>query len=493
MFSKFAAFLNHNKISNRMVFGIVGVVAFIIRFPFFFRDYIDRDESTFILIGQSWVDGNLPYTELWDIKPPLTFLFFAAVISIFGKSFIAIRLAGTFLVATTAFYTYKIGSAITTKKIAFLSAIACVALQSMFGSIQGVMSEHLCMVFLTPAIYLIIKHKEWYWIGFAGLLMGVSIMVKLNMAYTILFIGIYLIYYFIKNKQYGKGILSVTLYGLGIISIILLTLLPYYLQGLQELWWKSVFIAPLDYASARRYSFFKLMPHFLTITFFFILAWKKRWLDFKNTSVQILLIAILGVLYSFFKGGRINSHYLIQLHPILIVLVGIVLNKLFVQWNLRWRKAYLILLLLLPAETYLEYYNVVKHKIERGSFYNGEGITVPQFIRENNIPKENILFTGYHIGYWMLDEKPPTKAATHPSNICKPEMFSAYDNPRTTSMQELRYIMEELKPQSVVARENRLFFDKEQVEANTYLKNYLSTNYKLSTTVDKAEIYIRLQ
>lgn len=490
--------LNHTLFSNlanlrhRTIFLVLFVISLFIRLPFFFRDYIDRDESTFILIGQSWVDGFLPYTELWDIKPPLTFLFFAGIISLFGKSFIAIRLAGTLLVTLTAFFTYKIGTSISTKKVAIGSAIACVLLQSLFGSIQGVMSEHLCMAFLTPAIYLILRNKEWYWLGLAGLLMGISIMVKLNMAYTILFLGIYLIHYFIRGKEYVRGFWGVTAYGLGIIAIILLTLVPYYLQGLQELWWKSVVIAPLDYAGARRYSIFKLLPHFIILAAFFFFAWKKKYLDFTNTSIQVLLVAILGVLYSFFQGGRINSHYLIQLHPILIVLVAIVISKLPLFKRLKWHQGYLFLILLIPMESYLEYYNILKHKIERGSFFNGEGMTAPQYILENNIATENILFTEYHIGYWMLGENPPTKAATHPSNICKPEMFAAYDNPRKTAMEELRYIMEELKPSTVVSRKNRLFFDKKQLEANAFLKAYLEKHYALRKTIDQADIYTRL-
>ena len=317
---------------------ILFVAAFFIRFPFFFRDYIDRDESTFILIGQSWVDGFLPYTELWDIKPPLTFLFFASIISVFGKSIFAIRLVGTLLVTTTSFFTYKIGRSISSKKIAFWSGLACVALQSMFGSIQGVMSEHICMAFLVPAVYVIIKRKEWYWLGVAGLLMGTSIMVKLNIAYAILFIGLYLIYYFIQRKKYAVGVGGVTAYGLGILLVIALTWLPYYNACLQELWWKSVVIAPLDYAGARRYSLFKLMPIFLVLAAFFFFAWKKKYLDYKNISIQILIISILGVLYSFLKGGRINSHYLIQLYPLLVVLVGIVLAKVLLFKKLKLTK-----------------------------------------------------------------------------------------------------------------------------------------------------------
>jgi 4-amino-4-deoxy-L-arabinose transferase-like glycosyltransferase len=484
---------NYNQLKYRTVFGILFVISFFVRFPFFFRDYVDRDESTFILMAQSWVEGHLPYTELWDLKPPLTFLFFAAIISVFGKSFFAIRLVGALLVASTAFFTYKIGTTISTKKISFWAAVACVALQSMFGSIQGVMSEHLCIAFLTPAVYLIIRNKEWFWLGLAGLLMGISIMVKLNLAYAVLFIGLYLIYYFVRERKIKSGIAGVIAYGIGIITIVLLTCLPYYLKGLQELWWKSVVIAPLDYAGVRRYSIFKLMPTFILIGGFFFFAWKKKYLDFKNIATQILLVATLGVLYSFFKGGRINSHYLIQLYPIFIVMVGIVFSKLLTSSKLRIHKGFLLILLLIPAESYLEYYRIVKHKVERGSFYNGEGITVPKYLLEHNINVKNILFFEYHIGYWKLNKKPPTRAATHPSNICKPEMFAAYDNPRKTAIEELRHIMEVMQPQTVVTRKNRLIFDEQQVETNAYLEKYMPKYYKLEAVIDDAEIFTRLK
>src|ERR1043165_7397420 len=76
--------------------------AFFIRFPFFFRDYIDRDESTFILIGKSITDGHLPYDFLWDLKPPLLFYVFAAVQYLFPHSLIAIRFFGVLIVFISA-------------------------------------------------------------------------------------------------------------------------------------------------------------------------------------------------------------------------------------------------------------------------------------------------------------------------------------------------------------------------------------------------------
>ncbi len=470
----------------------LAIIALFLRFPFFFRDYIDRDESTFILVAQSWVDGNLPYTQLWDVKPPLTFLFFACIIQIFGKSLFIIRFFGALLVIISSFFTYKIGVQIATKKVAFLSAIGSVVLQSSFGSLQGVMSEHITMAFFMPALYLVLKYRTVSTVFLAGILMGISVMVKLNMAYAILFVGIYLLYDRFRKNAYSQGLLGAMAYGSGIIIIILLTILPYYLNDLVMLWYKSVIKAPLEYTAARRYSILEMAPFLILISAFFIWTWKRKYIDFKDSSLQLLMMAIVGVVLSFIKGGRINGHYLIQLYPILLPLVFIALGRLPLLKKFIWKPVYFIIILLIPIESYVESVNVISNKFEKGTFFNGEGISVPKYIQEHNLETENILFLGYHIGYWVLGENPPTKSATHPSNICKDEMFAAYDNPRKTAMEELRYIMESVRPKTIVTRKNRRVFDKEQLEENKYIDAYLVAHYKALATVEKAEIFQRL-
>ncbi len=485
---------NYAIIGDHRVFTLLLLAATLLRFPFFFRDYIDRDESTFILMGQSWVDGFLPYTELWDLKPPITFLFFAGIIYVFGKSFLAIRFIGALLVAATAFFTFKIGTAIDTKKVGFWAAMAAVALQSLFGSIQGVMSEHLCMTFFMPGLWLLLESKRYDGHLLAGILIGLAVMTKLNIAYTALFLGLYLFYYFFSKKEFLKGAKTALLYGVGILIIVAATFLPYYGSSRGEIWWNSVVLAALEYAGARRSSILNLAPTFIVLGIFFVFAWKKKYLDFRDMKVQLILVAVLGALFSFAKAGRINSHYLIQLHPILIVLVAICITKItfFKRW--KYTRGFIIFfIVILPAESYLEYYRIVKHKIEHGTFYNGEGIAVPQYLQKNHPDEKNVLFLGYHIGYWGIDSKPPTMSATHPSNICRNELFPYYQNPRKTGIEELTYIMTAIKPAIVVTRTNRLKFDKKLEAENEYIDRYLENYYELETQVEQADIYKRLE
>jgi hypothetical protein len=176
----------------------------------------------------------------------------------------------------------------------------------------------------------------------------------------------------------------------------------------------------------------------------------------------------------------------------LVVLVVLVLGQIAFIQKLKWKPYFLILLFLIPMESYLEYGNIIKNKIERGTFFNGEGFSVPKYIQENQLETKNVLFFGYHIGYWNLDAKPPTKSATHPSNICRDELFPFYGNPRKTAIEELQYIMETIKPKTIVTRKNRRVFDKEEIEENEYINAYLQNHYEVHATVEKAEILQRL-
>ena len=124
------------------------------RLPFVFPAVIDWDESTFVLMGQALLHGHLPYVELWALKPPLAFAFFSAVIAIFGRNLVAVRLAGTLCVVVTAFLIYLTASRVWNRRVGLIAAILCVATISLLPSGQATMSEHVALVPLTWALWL---------------------------------------------------------------------------------------------------------------------------------------------------------------------------------------------------------------------------------------------------------------------------------------------------------------------------------------------------
>lgn len=477
----------------KWIFPILLGVAFLIRFPFFFRDYIDRDESTFILMGQAWVDGHLPYTELWDIKPPLTFFFFAGIVYVFGKSFITIRLAGTLVVAAIGWFTYGLSARFGGRGPAFAAGLASVLLCSLFGSIQGVMSEHLLMGLYMGALWLL-SGKESLLRGLlAGVLLGAALMVKTNIAFPILLVGLWWIYDAFRRYPAGAATARILRLALPGLAVILLTLLPYAFSGQAGLWWDSVIRAPLGYTRGSDSSPGAAWGVGLITLVLLIWMIRSGRLVLKKPGILLLFLSILGILWTFIQSGRVNTHYLIQLYPPLLVLLSIAFGPALQQVFRRYRPAVLGLMLLIPMESYIEYAHIVRYRAERGTFFNGEGFSVPAYLLENDLPSDDILFLEYHIGYWMLDAYPPVKAATHPSNLCKQEMFPYYNAPRRTAIQELRHLMQEVRPPIVVTRYGRRVFDKENIVENAYMDSVLSRQYQFLDTVDQAGLYSRIE
>ena len=71
-------------------------------------------------------------------------------------------------------------------------------------------------------------------------------------------------------------------------------------------------------------------------------------------------------------------------------------------------------------------------------------------------------------------------------------MFFAYDNPRKTGEEELKYILEEKQPLYVITRKNRRIFDKKEIAVNFYMNLQLLQNYTPLDTVEGAIIHKRL-
>ncbi|PCE62785.1 ArnT family glycosyltransferase [Sediminicola luteus] len=485
-----------------LVFVLFLFVTVFIRLPFFFRDYVDQDESTFILVAQSWVDGHLPYTELWDLKPPVVFLFFTLVIKVFGKSFVAIRFFGCVLVALTAFFTFKLGESLHSKLLGFWSGVATLCFLSLFGSVQGVMSEHIATVFFMGALWLLASKDSLGLVFLAGIAMGMAFMAKLNLGYAMLVFGPLLLYWY-KNPL-TKGVLLSFIYGMGALVPLLFFGLHYYNQDAFSAFYDVVFGAPLRYAASKEGSVLDVLPFGLVLGVLAGWAWRIKLFEKSNLLHSLIWVSIGAITFSFFRVGKINGHYLIQIYPLLILVVAMLMTRL-PQPKKKWVPYLAYLLFLVPMESYLEYVAVAKNYAEKGRLLNGEGVDVPFLIQEKGYENKNVYFMDYHIGYWMLGTQPPSKIVTHPTNIFRQELIVGSGSPRTSSQAELQYIFEEKQPELVIRRHRsgrpknvRLMPKNNYVQTHykneiDYLESTMRTKYRIIDSVGKARIYQRIQ
>jgi 4-amino-4-deoxy-L-arabinose transferase-like glycosyltransferase len=452
-------------------------VLIFLRLPFFFRDYIDRDESTFIIMGQSIADGYLPYEQLWDLKPPLLFYLFGLIEYIFPHSIVAIRLSGVFVIFGSALLLLKIAKTSGVKN-GFLIALSYVLLSSMFGSVQGVMSEHVAVFFMLGGLFFFIKKKTILNLLIAGFLFGCALLCKMNYGYAIPAI---LLYHFISGRSSD---LPVTVKNAicviaGIIVSFLLMAIPFIINHKLNLFIDSVFLAPYEYSHAAQTTLFQNLKKtwwvFLLGLFVSFFALKRSGQAHKEI-VWIFVLALLATIYTYYSIGTVNGHYLIQIYPFIsILIVGFIFPK---EYNFGFGKLSLFILLI-SFESITEYYMLFNNYRQHSTLYNGKSLEVIKELKARHDDDKKVFFANYHIGYWFLHQYPLTKSTTHPSTLTRQFLFKYADIQSKSSLEEIKYLMENVKPEIIVSRSMYLDFFDEFSEENTYFKNIIDTNYTM--------------
>ena len=467
---------NRNFLSERMCYLFLFLTAFFIRLPFFFRDYIDRDESTFILMGQSIADGYLPYVQLWDLKPPLLFYVFGLIQYIFPDSFVAIRFLGVLVVFLSAVILMKI-SVKARLKNGFLTGLLYVILSSEFGNLQGLMSEHLAVLFVLAAMYFLHKKELSLYFFLSGIAFGCALLCKLSLAYGIF---LYLLASFIMDlgtRSFRRLLISYFQAAAGILLPFAFLLTPYLLQDKGELFLNSVFLAPLEYSKAGYLSPLQKLANTwwiiaagLLIAYFSLFRLRQ---GFKRTTILILSL-LIGVIYTFYSSGIVNGHYLVQVYPFILLLVlGMQVKK-----EILLKPVVLgMLVVLVSAESLIEYYKVGKSIVHTGSPYYREAFTITRLIKDRKPDVQKIFFADYHIGYWLLNQYPLTKSTTHPSNLARPFLFKYFGVERN-SLEELQFLMDSIQPDVVVSKTERLGFFPFNSSENIYFDSVIQKDFR---------------
>lgn len=84
---------------------------------------LGRDQGMYANIGQSIVDGGLPYVSMWDIKPPPIYYLYAAAIALFGHSTSAVHALDLVLIPLALLAIYSLGSKLANVRTGALAAL----------------------------------------------------------------------------------------------------------------------------------------------------------------------------------------------------------------------------------------------------------------------------------------------------------------------------------------------------------------------------------
>lgn len=489
-----------------VVLAVLLVLTLLVRLPFFFPAVIDWDESTFVLIGQSILDGHLPYTELWDVKPPLLFGVFGGLIGVFGHSIAGVRIAGALLVALTAWLTFLIAARRWPRSVAWLAAILTILTTSLIASGQATMSEHVMLPFLMAALWLLLDGRMTTGRMLAtGALVAAASLVRLNVVYTAAAIGLVIV---VRASRRGESPLRPALsYVSGGLAVVALVALPFVVAGQAGQLWNSVIGAGLARAAGET-PVFERIPAFMRAAFetwtsasgghrfwigYFVWigmavglgsAWLARTRNraAHQDSITLAVVAV-SVVAGILMSGGVFHHYLIQLAPLSVLLsVALVADPHRAVRGVSWiTAAGLALMSLQPVGVE---YKVVQTRFALGEdLPHGRAYSIAAYLERENPQRQPILVLTDHIIYWLVRATPPTPYLAHPSTLSRSAMLERMG---TTPQDELLRAFERSPLFVVIDPRSRITATP---EVRALFDRLLAERYEEATVIEGRTVY----
>ena len=464
-------------------------LAVVLRAPFWAGDVIDWDESTFILMGQSWADGDLPYTSLWDNKPPLCFLPFALVAGLFGKSIAAVRILGLTSVVVTATVVWWIGRgwvaelagntiAGRSERAGRLAGALCIILVTFASRGQATMSETLAIAPLALGCApILLGRGDLRSAALSGACLSVDTLKLKNLLFVAGVAGIL----WIARSRQDRSARAAIVFAAAAVAVVLATALPYALEGELELFVRSVVLAPFDYAIAgvRR----MIGPSSAAVVGAAMLTrssgvsrWARFWLLAASVALSIVL-----------SGGG-SAHYWIQIHPFtaLALAAGIVraAPRLSPAMDLLVVGGLTFLAATLADASWIE-----RAKAFRGLEAQGRARRLAMHLDAKGARGQPVVLFSDHLAHWWLESAPIHPILTHPSNAFRPELFRVVLGEEATIAELMRTAFR-LKPLFVVLPRVVRHLDRAP-EAAQWLEETLRQDYVSNPDFEGLRVFRR--
>ncbi|MBP9889233.1 MAG: glycosyltransferase family 39 protein [Leptospiraceae bacterium] len=395
-----------------------------------------RDQATGAYVANLWLAGKLPYIHAVEVRPPANYLPFMFVQYFWGDSELGIRILDLVLIYFSSVLVFLIGKNGISRRVGFISAILFpIFYYGYFNFWYSCQMEGWQNFFILCEIFLYLKNSKYLFSAFdflAGFCFGISILFKFT-SLPIVFLFLILILVRNRDKQstaLGK-ILNGVYFCLGFFVPVFITILYFYskeaLSFLKEVLYEFVI---LGYSKEKgvilweEFTFSVLVVYVLwliLLIFGVISIVLKKNFSTKRFIRELFLIfwfcSMVAVIV--WQGKYYFYHLLICLPPIsILVSLGIrFVYRLLIGKVNRIKKVCISILILFffyqtfypfLVERFLDwnrFSSYYQKKISREEYYQSfkgphdfnyqESFSVGNYIRENSLFSDTILFVGY--------------------------------------------------------------------------------------------------
>ncbi len=376
-----------------------------------------RDSGVFLYIGWRMLQGEIPYRQLWDHKPPMIFFIDALGLFIGGGSIWGVWLLELILL----FFAALLGFTLIKRFLGSLPALFSLSLWLMslvFIINGGNLTTEYTLVLQFASLWLAVEAEEkgyFFWRGYLiGVLTALAFFTKQNVIGIGLAIVIYIIISRLLTRQFKRLLRALVVILLGSLTVTVVLLLFFVLTGALEDFWDAAFAynfvyinnpAPLRFGGRLRG--IRLLAR-TGLAQFALAGWAagltlllcKKKIGPKYTAP--LAIALLALPLEFILvgiSGRGYEHYFMALLPIFSIFAAfafwLILSRIPAladgkMAGLFFTTALIILLLFAPAD---EYYQEAKN-------YRDESeAMITERIRAMTAENDSVLLWGNEAAY----------------------------------------------------------------------------------------------
>ncbi len=412
---------------------------FLLRLPSLFEPYWYGDEGIYQVLGVAMNNGRLLYRDIWDNKPPLLYF----VYSLFNSDQFYVRLFSLIvgLISVLAFF-YLSKKLFKKEKLVFWStAIYAVlfGLPILEGNIAN--AENFMLLPTIIAAILILKSAEYKiqntkykMLLLSGFLISLAFLFKIVAVFDFAAFFVFIVLsdetFYLKNLIKIKGIFleikKVSPFVISFFLPIFIIALFFFLNGSLSYFLKATFFANVGYVG---YGNKLIIPQGFLILKLAVLALFCLFLYFKrksfDTTTLFVLLWFAFSLFNAFFSQRPYTHYLLNLLPAFVLLLGFIFYNRRLQ-NLSFLIALLTFVVVIKnfwiyAKFPFYYANFIYYVAGNESvssyqafFDKGTPITyeIATFINANTAKGDSIFLWGNNaMVYKLTDKLPPGKYA----------------------------------------------------------------------------------
>jgi len=483
----------------------LGAVLFL-RAPSFGRSVVDWDESVYLLMAREWLRGSLPYTTLWDHKPPALYLLFVSGQWVFGQTIVSIRILTCLAVALSCYLIYRFGRDILySTKTGILAAILYMAF-SLKNVGETAHAELLFNPFVLLGFYLILRLfpktqvSRWRLI-LIGLVFGVAMQIKFSVLFD--FIAAVMVYILVvvawrKWFSFSTVWVHAMEMGVGFLMPLLVFVSLYAAAGQLEVFIHANFTANIIYGQLIPFSVQSLVNALLVQVKTHILLWTALWLtpafllqsarppkrlDYR---VVALLIWVLGSFMGVNIAKRFYPYYFLQmLSPLCLLAAHLVINAAHaLKEKPLWTRSLLVGLILLALFEPLFIPMRTSLTAIRQQWYKqpDKPALVAAYLNERIDHDARLFVVDYQpVLYYLVDGVIPTRYIV-------PMVLTHDDWARVAGIDRYRELAAIMAcPPDYVVLKDRVIDDK----FYTQLYAYLSQDYKKEISLHGVRIYRR--